>query len=77
MLKISKYKYNIVIMRNIKFIILNMILYHTNPLITKLSSNTLLNNPPRRLKKKWYRNLLQYVCKLSVRCTIPGNISQN
>lgn len=31
---------------------------HTNPLISNLSSRTLPDNPPRRLKRKWPRDLL-------------------
>lgn len=31
---------------------------HSNPLITELASNSLPNNPPRRLKRKWCRDLL-------------------
>jgi len=32
---------------------------HTNPLISKLSSITLPNNPHRRLKRKWPKDLLK------------------
>ncbi|KAL1117158.1 hypothetical protein AAG570_004485 [Ranatra chinensis] len=32
---------------------------HSNPLVKKLSSTTLLDNPPRRLKRHWPRDFLQ------------------
>ena len=32
---------------------------HQNPLISQLSSLTLPDNPPRRLKRRWCRDLLQ------------------
>jgi len=34
------------------------VLNHPNPLITKLASKTLPDNPPRRLKRKWPRDLI-------------------
>ena len=33
-------------------------LNHSNPLISNLSSRTIPDNPPRRLKRKWPRDLL-------------------
>ena len=36
----------------------NKLQSHTNPLIKKLSSKTLPDNPQRRLKRKWCRDLL-------------------
>ncbi|KAF0759433.1 Uncharacterized protein FWK35_00017380 [Aphis craccivora] len=35
-----------------------LVLNHPNPLISNLSSLTLPNNPPRRLKRNWPRDLL-------------------
>ena len=32
--------------------------YHKNPLIKNLASFTIPGNPPRRLKRKWFRDLL-------------------
>jgi hypothetical protein len=34
---------------------------HPNPLIANLSSKTLSDNPPRRLKRNWPRDLLRYI----------------
>lgn len=36
----------------------NKLQSHTNPLIIKLSTKTLPDNPQRRLKRKWCRDLL-------------------
>jgi hypothetical protein len=36
----------------------NKLQQHTNPLISKLSTKTLPNNPRRRLKRQWCRDLL-------------------
>lgn len=32
---------------------------HTNPFIKNLSIQTVSENPPRKLKRKWYHNILQ------------------
>ncbi|KAF0756933.1 zinc finger MYM-type protein 6-like [Aphis craccivora] len=32
--------------------------HHPNPLVTHLASRTLPDNPPRRLKRNWCRDLL-------------------
>lgn len=34
------------------------VLNHPNPLVAELASKTLPDNPPRRLKRKWPRDLL-------------------
>ncbi|KAF0753374.1 Uncharacterized protein FWK35_00021343, partial [Aphis craccivora] len=36
----------------------NHLLNHRNPLMHEISSLTIPGNPPKRLKRKWCRNLL-------------------
>jgi len=33
-------------------------LFHSNPLVRNLANPTIPGNPPKRLKRKWYRDLL-------------------